>query len=299
MKALLICDMEGCIDISSAKTENDKKHVMQKEISIIINHLHQELSDIEITVLDFHNLGLNLCDIEEHFKDVKFIHQFWNFDFYASYDFALLIGMHSANGKSGKYAHTFRCEIKNMFLNNENVGETELLIDWLLNKKIPVKMINGDYGYCNSINLFPEIKRSVSTTYECLLNDINVALSDKSLCNICGSGKVRMELTYPEMVYFFPPDYDKDAYNIYFDSTNDFFYTLGEICIVLNYIDNLYAYRGRLLTKKIYHYVDLYGEQVLKDNIIKDLSNKIYVSREKERAITHHLNEKWGDINND
>ena len=281
---LIIADLEGCAGVYDLSMKSIE--LMNIQVNYVLKYIEKNFS-LNVEVLDFHDSGNNLISTAEKNPNVRFIKHIWNFNDTIHYDAAILLGFHAKGGIYGGLSHTFRGDIKRVLLGKKEVGEAEIICNWLYSLGIPVLLINGDEFFCANTELgIPKFslkknymdldKTYIEAYYEQLCLSIHKAIVSPIPSYQYINEKVYMELKYEFQKLYFPANHFKVKRNmLVFENTNYFLSYLQEICTILNSAFKITSVRLERLIKYIkFHY---HKEQIdlIDDVKFKSIMNDI------------------------
>lgn len=178
---LIILDLEIIIGVKDLWDEKANELLLYKEISTIIDSVPEE---INIYLCYGHNDGIlpgNL--VEDLSPKIHIIEHLYNIDFSIEYKTAFLIGFHGKKSDQCSFPHTFRNEIEMFLFGKKEVGEIEIITNWLSYYKIPVSLISTEalvIDYLKYDCIYHNVdKENINTIYLNLQNDVKKALESE------------------------------------------------------------------------------------------------------------------------
>ncbi|QSX05562.1 M55 family metallopeptidase [Sedimentibacter sp. zth1] len=203
---LILADMEGIIGIYDMSDKDKCKSYMETEIKLLLDELISN-DEFEIYFCDIHDNGETTSELYSLYPTVNFIKCYWNIDFKIKYDYAMLTGLHAKSG-IGVLAHSFRDEIKNVFLGERIVGEIEVFINLLAYYKIPTIFVSADEQAMNEIPSYvvstniskssldkEKVKNNLTKKYKAYVKNLRYGLSHRDRAKYkYNSDSVQIEL---------------------------------------------------------------------------------------------------------
>lgn len=233
-KVLVVSDLEGISTISSL---SDSTNYIQyaEEINIVSNKVRNQ--GYEVYICDVHNGGTLLK--EQTILATKIYYGLQNIDFKIDYDYAILLGFHGRAGDSGIWVHSFKEEIKNVYLERDVVGEVGVICTWLNNKGIQVVQIIGAEGIEEEAK-FLNVTYSVVKKQNGIANPIDevidsIVFTKKKLMSKCEK-KVQVEFVNPDIAYYLVDRGFKinNKREIVFDNLEIFIKQMDYFCTCIN-----------------------------------------------------------------
>lgn len=258
-KILLIADMEGCCGLYDMTDAKECRYRMESELKYILDTLHQ-MGYVDMAVLDCHNDGKTLMSFCEE-NNIKFYNHIWSLNDAQKYDCAFLIGFHSKKGVEGYFSHTIRPDIDQVLLGENDIGEVELLINWMAFYGVPVVYISGDESVKSELENYNGefvATKSIGGKRVCLdykkadiLTHIKSALSKEIKMQYVDC-RVVIKLVGTNYIKFMPRElFEIDNNAIIFRDTIEFVRKLRLLCDFLNIAEMSQYKRIKLLIQKI------------------------------------------------
>lgn len=232
---LIIIDLEAIIGVEDLWDNKRNEDLLYKEISAIINSIPDSM---DIYLCYDHNDGILPGNLSETLSpEINIIKKIRNIDFSIDYKTAFLVGFHGKKGDHCRFPHTFRDEIEILSLGEKEVGEIEMVANFLSYYKIPVSLISTEVSviyYLSYDCIYHEIdKGDMSSIYLNLENDVKKALNIEIPLSKFDDSKV--EIIYNNYVQRRVKELGLDI-EISFKDTIDFFRYLPNLHIPLNNI---------------------------------------------------------------
>lgn len=245
MNALIVADLEGISGVQSLDEIENCRRLFSDEINVYIDCLNKK-GIYKITVCDAHSNGDYLSE-DVLVGQVKLVSKVTNISFDQRYDFAIMAGFHGKSRSDGLYPHTLRPDIKNIWLDNNAIGEVELYCRWLGSKGIPVILVTGDtqaileaneYNIYRQVccvkSVYGEVQDHFSVLYSKIQKNIEAALQlDFQYCISRDSKKIEVELLSSEIADLMI-GHMTDTNRITFKSCNEFVNQLDRFFSIVN-----------------------------------------------------------------
>lgn len=257
---LIIADMEGCIGVNDLINYDECIKCMENEITVILDTLRQE-GDFNIILLDCHNDGRALKTFAEK-NNIEFIQHLWNLKNTYRFKRAIMVGFHAKKGSVGILSHTLRPEIDKLLLGDREIGEVELVVNYLSYFNINIIYISGDLSIKNELigykGVFCPVKslandnQSIEQSYAKVKSYLAESLTKDIPIQKYNSSKVKIKLISRSFIKFIPRElFSIRGQNIICKNTIDTFIKLKDLCFFLNLSESYLIFRVRLISDKI------------------------------------------------
>lgn len=208
---LIIADMEGCIGVNDLINYDECIKCMENEITVILDTLRQE-GDFNIILLDCHNDGRALKTFAEK-NNIEFIQHLWNLKNTYRFKRAIMVGFMQKR-VCWYFTITLRPGIDKLLLGDREIGEVELVINYLSYFNINIIYISGDLSIKNELigykGVFCPVKslandnQSIEQSYAKVKSYLAESLTKDIPIQKYNSSKVKIKLISRSFIKFIP-----------------------------------------------------------------------------------------------
>ncbi len=270
----MLVDLEGIIGVLSLADMESNVRLAYNEIFLVVSEL-RKAGFSNISVCNVHDRGTCLDTAVIENMNASLIQGLSSLvNEVKKFSFAIMLGFHGKRGSGGRFDHTFRMDILEMYYGQQSVGEVGAFYRWLSMEGISVIMVSGEGSFTDEIKEFNCILHEIRKTpvnagiiqdeymaLEYALREAILIMKDRNIIDLqVLEEKICITIDNPDKYYIVQEyaRFDMEFQCFIFASLNAFFSTVYNFALKLNEA-----------SQKIYSYNIIFLNQIKKSKYSK------------------------------